>query len=340
LNKGLYYFQKSLSVLEPWRIQLTLQKSERTETLDEEQSNEIYKYLSITERNLGSEYYNLRNFKKAGECYDRSISYGKEMMVGEERTDFIYEALTKKARGCLPNFDNIGAKAAYEETYELLAATDSYHPKALKNLGLLIPVLIELREFEDAERYARQLYHVLTHPIDTESQEVAETANSLASIIYSLVVDDKLVGDIKEAEMLSRKSIRIMERIQGPDFYMKGPYLHTLSRVLNHTGNEMEVKDLLEQSLVISKRTDLGGDRNLHRESQNVALVSFDLATLHYRLSLKHPPGALRTKQERIAESYRREAVRISTVLHGPTHPKTRFFETYDKKYIDMIASS
>jgi hypothetical protein len=42
------------------------------------------------------------------------------MAPGEERTDFIYEALTKKARGCGANFDRIGAKAAYEEIYELL----------------------------------------------------------------------------------------------------------------------------------------------------------------------------------------------------------------------------
>jgi hypothetical protein len=70
-----------------------------------------------------------------------------------------------------------------------------------------------------------------------------------------LVVDNKLVGDIALAEMLSRESIRIMEGIEGPDFFLKGPYLHTLSRVLNRTGNEMEVKDLLEQCLIIFKRT-------------------------------------------------------------------------------------
>jgi hypothetical protein len=69
LPKEVYYFQKVLSILEPWRIQLTLKKSERTETLDEKKSNEIYQYLSITEINLGSQYFNLRDFNKAGECY-------------------------------------------------------------------------------------------------------------------------------------------------------------------------------------------------------------------------------------------------------------------------------
>jgi hypothetical protein len=49
LDKEVYYFQKALSILEPWRIQLALKKSERTETLDKEKINDIYKYLSITE---------------------------------------------------------------------------------------------------------------------------------------------------------------------------------------------------------------------------------------------------------------------------------------------------
>jgi hypothetical protein len=183
------------------------------------------------------------------------------------------------------------------------------------------------------------LYNFLTHPIDTESEEVAEAANSLASVTYSLVVDNELVGDIKEAEMLSRKSIRIMERIQGTDFYRKGPYLHTLSRVLNHTsGNEKEVKALLDQCLAIFKRTSKGPDIRLG-ENNNVALVSFDLCTFHARNALRQGPGYLKTEQLIIAESYRKEAIRISTALFGRDHHQTRFFETYDKRFISSEKS-
>jgi hypothetical protein len=283
-SKTMLYFEKALLLLEPWRVQLALEKNERADTFDEDKVNEFYMYLSIAERNLGSDYFNLHDLNKAGECYDRSLLYAKQMAEGEERTDFIYEALTKKARGLSAKIDYIGAKAAYEETYDLLAnAYDSYHPKALKNLRLLIEVLIQLREFEDADRFVRQLYNFLTHPIDTESEEVAEAANSLASVTYSLVVDNELVGDIKEAEMLSRKSIRIMERIQGPDFDRKGPYLHTLARVLNCTsGNENEAKDLLDQCLAIFKRISKRPDI-IHSENNNIALVSFDLCNFHAR---------------------------------------------------------
>jgi hypothetical protein len=83
------------------------------------------------------------------------------------------------------NHDFVGAKAAYEETYELMDDTHGpNHPEALKIISLLISILIELREFKDAERFARHLYNSLTSPIDTESEEVAKAANNLASMIY------------------------------------------------------------------------------------------------------------------------------------------------------------
>jgi hypothetical protein len=177
-------------------------------------------------------------------------------------------------------------KYSYEATYELLAdAYNPYHPEALKIVSLLIPILLDLREFKDAERYARQLYDSLTKPIDDESEEIAIAADCLASVIYHVVFGNDIDGDIREAEYLSRKSIRIMMRIEGADFHNKGPYLHTLSRGLAHTGNENEVKDLMEQSLAIFKRTDLEGGSLLHSESQNVAFVTYDLANLHYRIA-------------------------------------------------------
>jgi hypothetical protein len=138
-------------------------------------------------------------------------------------------------------------------------------------------------------------------------------------------IGDNGVGDIVEAEMLSRKSIQIMERIQGPDFNVRGNYLHTLSHVLHRSENVEEVRDLLEQCLAIFKR--------INGESKNVALVSYDLATFHARNVLRKPPGYLRTEDYNIAVLYRMEAVRISTALYGHDHFQTRFFERNDIKY-------
>jgi hypothetical protein len=92
---------------------------------------------------------------------------------------------------------------------------DPIHPVVLKIASLLISVLINLGEFFDAERYARFLYDCLTRPIDPESEEVADAADTLATVIYNMINKNGTVHDILEAETLSRKSIRIMERIQG-----------------------------------------------------------------------------------------------------------------------------
>jgi tetratricopeptide (TPR) repeat protein len=188
LNEEVYYNKKAILILDPWRIPIESEGSERINTLDKEQIQELYRCLSSAESNLGVTYYNLRDFNKAGSCYDRAVSYAKNMAIGKERTADIYEALTKKARSSSVNFDKSAAKAAYEETYELLAdAYDPYHPKALKIVSLMIPILLDLREFKDAERYARQLYDSLTKPIDNESKEVAKAADCLASVIYNVV---------------------------------------------------------------------------------------------------------------------------------------------------------
>jgi hypothetical protein len=93
-SKTLFYFEKALLILEPWKLQLALEKNKLTDNLDEEKVNELYTYLSRTENDLGSDYFN------------------PLMPVGKERTDSIYEALTKKARRSLANFDIDGAKAA------------------------------------------------------------------------------------------------------------------------------------------------------------------------------------------------------------------------------------
>jgi hypothetical protein len=54
---------------------------------------------------------------------------------------------------------HLEAKAVYEEVYDLMAILHHpTHPIVLEIASLLIPVLINLKEFYDAERYARFLY--------------------------------------------------------------------------------------------------------------------------------------------------------------------------------------
>ena len=79
----------------------------------------------------------------------------------------------------------------------------------------MINVLILTEEYEDAERYARISYECLTRSIDTESEEVANAAESLANIMYNLIRRGVEGVNVVEAEMLSRKVLRIRQRVNG-----------------------------------------------------------------------------------------------------------------------------
>jgi tetratricopeptide (TPR) repeat protein len=255
-DKTIRFYDKALSLLDPWGTQLDLEKNERFNILDEEDSERIYESLSGIERNFGAIHFNLGNYDMAGEHYEKTISHARRIVSEENNTKYLYEVLMKKDR----NFDFSSqfkeAKAVYEEAYNLM--TIAHYPNdpiVLETANSLIPVLIQLQDFDDAERYARFLYQELTGKSeDNEGKEVAIAANSLASIIYMLMSKGGIVGDILEAEELSRKSLRIMQRIYGPDFCSKACFQSTLSRVLRQKGNhDAEVKVLMEQCLAFYK---------------------------------------------------------------------------------------
>ncbi len=61
--------------------------------------------------------------------------------------------------------------------------------------------------------YARISFELLTRPIDTESEEVANAVHVLADVTYQLIAQNGAAdGDILEAEKLFRKTVRINKR--------------------------------------------------------------------------------------------------------------------------------
>jgi hypothetical protein len=169
-------------------------------------------------------------------------------------------------------------------------------------------------------------YECLTRPIDTESLDVANAAQSLADVIYELFLCKGLEGgDIIEAEMLARKSLRIKEVILGHDNYMTCLIKITLTNVLQVRGDHYdESKALLEECLAINLKR-YGGDDDGH-----VASMNEGLANLHREISDSLPPGDARTEQFRIALTYINEAIRISSKINGPNHPKTLKYKSWE----------
>jgi hypothetical protein len=101
------------------------------------------------------------------------------------------------------------ARALFEELYDLVAiAYYPDHPLVLRAANMMINVLIDMKEYESAERFARICYDCLTKPIDIESIDVADAAEALAEATC-IPIEHGGIGNIIEAEKLDRKTLRI-----------------------------------------------------------------------------------------------------------------------------------
>jgi hypothetical protein len=58
-------------------------------------------------------------------------------------------------------------------------------------------------------------------------------------------------------------------------------------------------------------------------ENNCVAIANNNLAAFHCEMAKKLPSGSAKNEELHITESYRKEAVRISTKTNGPSHPTT-----------------
>lgn len=134
------------------------------------------------------------------------------------------------------------AKICYEDAYNLVAIT--YWPSrhiVLRVASNLIAFLNITSEYYDAEGYARICYECLTRPVNSESEEIAEAAVLLASVSFHLCQQQgiKEGEDIAEAEFLARKSLCILQRINGPaDNVHFANAIGTLADILQWIGNQ------------------------------------------------------------------------------------------------------
>jgi tetratricopeptide (TPR) repeat protein len=309
-KKAIHHYKKGLSILEPWRILHTVEKNENVQIykLDEGMIDYIYHRISLTETFLNECYSRLGNFDKSNDYLDKAIEHANVVKCEEKRINLVFSALVIKGANFNRQKNYNEAKIVYEELYNLVA--EAYyvdHPLVLTAANCLIGVLILIKEYEDAERYARITYECLTRPVDTESIKVAIAAESLARLTFELVCKKGVEGgNIMEAEMLCRKSLRIKEKICGTNDTATINSRITLSNILQVNGtHDDERKDLLEQCLAINIRRNGSNDRT-------TGIVNAGLANLHKEFASKLPAGNAKTEQLRISDLYRKEELRIN----------------------------
>jgi tetratricopeptide (TPR) repeat protein len=179
-EKAIYYQKKCLSILEPWRLQITLKASERTDQLNATQISDIHGHLAAIMDELGSVNLKMRNYEIAGTCFDQALAYsegmvdgaydinGKRYDDGKERGKAAryYVTLKNKGKNLYFQLKYNEAKVVFEEAYNIKAEQhDPSHPDTLDAALRLIDVLIHTNDFYDGERYARICYDLLTHPV-------------------------------------------------------------------------------------------------------------------------------------------------------------------------------
>jgi hypothetical protein len=228
---------------------------------------------------------------------------------------------------------NTKTSASLIKAYNLVAeAHNPNHPLLLKAVSNLIDELIEIKEYHDALRYARMNYEQLTQPVDTESLDVSNAAEYLAEVVSMLFAHygpDSF--DILEAEILSRKAILIKERIYGHNHMFTIRNLSTLSQILLLKEDHYEErKDLLERCLAINMQND--------RDSDDIAIGNQKLAMFHFKIAAKISSASIaRTEKLLVAQSYSKEAVRISNEIFGANHSTTITFKAALSKILELI---
>jgi tetratricopeptide (TPR) repeat protein len=308
--------EQSLSLLDPWLIQLDLDANNGIDTCNDHRMNYILNKLYFVEQRMAAVTMGRNQLDiSEGHC-QRCLAYSRRYgLEGETKITHIFVALTTYCKLRQRQDGYSGAVAFAEEAYNLVVeAYDPVHSQVQEAAGVLIEVLIAKDELFDAERYAQVTYGNLRdkkNGIDQESEVVAKGAYNLANVIY------QQKGDLIKAEELARESLRIRTLIYDSNHSTVDLSCGLLASILSVQGKlGDETRGLYERSLAISIR-------NEGPDGFNAATGNYNIGEYYQELAIKQSTvDAMRTHLT-IAKSHFVEAQRISSKIYGPTHPNT-----------------
>ena len=157
------------------------------------------------------------------------------------------------------------AHKCIEEAYTLWAMNHVRHPGTIYAATGLMKSCMSNKEYEDAERYGRHAYFLITEIVPSEQQPklLAEVSCWLARAI---VQSSKAVGippeDKQQAGeeviMHARQALKLHTRLSGKHSSEVGGSMLVLADALDyfHDFNDNEVLRLLEQSMSIYRRAE------------------------------------------------------------------------------------
>jgi hypothetical protein len=310
------YIERSLSLLNPWLIQLDPDASNRVDSRDDRRINCLLNELFNTEQNMAAITMARHELVIAeGHC-ERSLAYSRRYgLEGEEKTTNILVALRTYCDLRQIQCDYSGAVLFAEEAYNLVVeAYNCVHPQVQEAAGVLINILIAKGDLFDAERYAQVTYGNLRdekNGIDQDSEVVARGAYNLADVIL------RQEGDLMKAEELARESLRIRILMNDGEYCRIDVSYGLLACIFQAQGNfGDETKELYERSWAITIR-------NVGPDGLNTAVGNFNIGTFYHNSATKQSTVELGRTQLLLAKSHCVEAQRIWSKIYGPTHPNT-----------------
>jgi hypothetical protein len=310
------YIKRSLSLLNPWVMNLDSDATNGIVSLNEDQINHLMEQIYWMELTMAVITIHRRQFNLAeGHC-QRCLAYSRRYgLEGEKKIRRIFKALQLccSLHDYQDNYSD--ALSLVEECYNLVVeAYDPVHPQVQEAAGVLINILISKGDLFNAERYAQVTYGNLRdkkNRIDQESEAVAQGAYNLANVIY------QQNGDLMIAEELARESLRITSLINGSNHGYIGRACGLLASILMAQGQlGDETRALHERCLAIYMR-DKGPD------GPDTATGNYNLGLFYRQLAGVQTTVVLEQKQLLLAKAYFEESHRNPTEIYGSTHTET-----------------
>jgi hypothetical protein len=309
MRKSIFYFEKILQIYEYWKINFNIIENESTLDI-----NMIYDKCALTCHRLSVYHNGSYNYDKCITYCDKSIYYTKLLTNGERKIVLLNGSLELKGRllSTMLKFDE--ARKMFEDSYNLMAETyDPSHPKVLAIGSLLINILIEKKEYYDAERFSRICYECLKRTDDCESYLMCKVMRDLANASFNLFVIDNNKDTLNsiEIEMLLRNAINIEEKYYGHDSIDMIKLLLQLVSVIRFFKNENrenEIKAILEDILAISiKKTHV---------SPSIFQTGISFAQFYLALADKLPRSDDKITNLTKSKSYYEEAILIGEIVY------------------------
>lgn len=336
------YFTKSRLILEPLRLLMD-------SVIDDDalfdvsiHQEKLLDQLSRTERKLAINCMELKRFKESDIHCQQSLDFARRMKEGTpEGTTSVFEALSclGELRGhqywkdC--EIDCRGAYDYFEEAYILVSEIyGPVHPQVQEVTANLVGSLIKLRDFEEAERFARINFESVTSSdsgIQPEDRQIMKAASMLVKVCYVTAQQRNVpLVSLQEGEDLARKVVFIAMKTDGSNSYDAGIYQFDLYQVLKERdrinchlmtsselhGSSEEKRSLLEGSLAIAVRCH-GVD------SKNAMFINQELYSVYKDLHRTLSTECGRSDALKRSVSHHNAAILVSLKVNGLNHVYT-----------------